>query len=214
MTKLTKQSTYESNPFNVQIPQELTNLGPGATAFFQEIISTLREQHNATQMGDTSVPWEEMTQVDDAQSFSLGVVGRFLHPTYGIISARYVEFTGEGVVSEEYDFGLIAGFDRRATAHQWAVSTKLADSDKTDTLGLAAGYTRPRIGQFGWVITSGINLHSIRVKSEVIPAVGDRLVWADDSSMERGDSIISVVSVAGAKQIGSFWELLPASIRL
>lgn len=217
MSKLERLPGYEANPFPAQLPPPIAELGPEVGSFLQEVVSTLREQHSATQSGDTTVPWEELTEVSSSKQFSVGSEGRFLHPIYGVIAARYVEFTGAGVVSNEFDYALIAGFDHTETPHQWAVSTKFADSAAADAVGWVASYTRPTEGKFGWLITRGVNLHSVHVKADVLPAIGTRLVWEDDSSVSPKDvgAIVGVVaSVTGARKYSDYWELPPASIRV
>lgn len=219
MAELVRDARYEANPYRGDLPYELAQLSDSLYRFLQELIQILREQHNITHGGDATYQWELLTEYNDAAVFHVGSIGRFLHPTYGVILARYVQFTvdtDEPVDSE--GLSVVAGFQRTRKEFQWAATTRYDYSSADDAIGLIGGYGQPVRGQYGWVIISGVNLRSVRFVGVEAPQIGTRLTWRDSVSTEASEfgTIIGVVtSTLGLEQVlGGIWDIAPACIRV
>lgn len=148
----------EANPHRPNVPESVRNISSDLYYFLQEQASTLRQNHELSQAGDSTTPWEHMTYVDNDPRFSLGSVGRFVHPTYGLITARYVQFSD---MDSTIFPGSPVGIDENIQEFQWLVTNKFGRSNPNLVQGVSAAYTIPKQGQYGWIIVNGVAVQTI-----------------------------------------------------
>jgi len=67
----------EHNPYRPTIPESLIGLGEDYYDYAKENQEILREQHNITQAGDTTFPYQLFIGTHDDQHYRLGAIGRF-----------------------------------------------------------------------------------------------------------------------------------------
>ena len=172
----------EFNPYKPQVPESLIDI-PGAGRDFFDYIEenqkTLRLQHNITQAGDTTFPYQMVISAHDEQQFTLGSVGKFYHEDYGLIHARYVQY-------EKMNPALTAcspvGLITQTAKLDWIVTNRLEISDPNLVVGIQAAYIMPSDGQFGWVIMDGVNLQQIPVDGTVTE-VGTPYAWSSSGKV-------------------------------
>jgi hypothetical protein len=160
------------NPLRADIPEEIRAISPILYQFLLEQTRLMRELHNKAQAGDTTFPWEVLTFTSETREYTLGSLGRFNHPDYGLILARYCKFMSMNDAIYE---GSPVGFTNRQTAKSWEVTNQLFASSEDLCVGLCAAYEKPKSGSFGWVIVSGVNLQTAYADAEVKD--GDTLGW-------------------------------------
>lgn len=205
---------YESNPYPPTVPGVVGSLSPDLYQFLGGIIRSLRKQHNVTQAGDTTFSWNDLTKIGNIALYDLGSLGRFLHPNYGIVTARYVQFNTPlaGVWT-----GSPVGFKNTGQNFNWQATTDFSKSNAKAALGLMASYTLPLDGQYGWVLVSGINLQSVVFAGAGAPTFGAELVWSADEHLGSGAGRVLgiVINTTDIVNVGTnLWELPPASILL
>lgn len=159
MNQLPTGQTLESNPFSLSVPSSIRTVSPDLYEFLRVLTTNLREQQDRNQAGDTSFDWQMILALHSEPEYALGSLGRFSHPDYGLLRARYVRFA----VTE----GMGQPVSRVAGSQglSWAVASKLNDS----WLGLVAAYETPEVGEYGWVLTEGTNLTTIRADARPQP---------------------------------------------
>lgn len=160
---------YESNPFPALVPVGLRDqLGIDGYEFFRTLIETIRVQHTKSISGGTTADWNVLSMRDKTPQFDIGGLGRFKHPIHGIIEARYCELrdTIPGA-NPGGPVDLMMG----ASGLQWWVSP-LAQSNTT--IGFLGSYTSHVLGEFGWIIQTGVNTQGIKYTGAA-PGVGTRL---------------------------------------
>lgn len=197
-TRLPATLIYEGNPF------------PYGDSQLEHV---LREQHNLAQAGDGTVNWQEMVATDLAPRFTLGSIGRFVHPIYGMIRARYVRFTDW---DDSLESGGPVGWNLAAIAaegFQWQVTNTIMLTAEYGAIGFPARY-EPSYNSFGWVIIDGVNVQSVRFQGGE-PISGIELMWVSDDLVGEDDGTESKLGlfVGTATDLGDgFWELAPAAI--
>lgn len=142
----------EINPYRPTVPDNYEELSPTLYEFQRENQETLRRQHNVSQSGDTTFPWEMLTKVQVEPLFRLGAVGRFYHEDLGIIRGRYVKFSG---MNQEVYLNGPAGSLKRLQKNPWIVTNQLSLSHPDAVIGIIASYEWPSEGQYGWLIVGG-----------------------------------------------------------
>lgn len=165
----------EFNPYKPQVPESLIDIG--GREFFdyiEENQKTLRLQHNITQAGDTTFPYQMIINSHDVKQFTLGAVGRFYHEDYGLVHARYVKYEKmDPALTPAAPVGLI-----KTTGNlDWVVTNRLEISDPHLIVGVQAAYVMPTDGQFGWVIVDGVNLQALLTEGSET-AIGTPYVWS------------------------------------
>lgn len=151
----------ERNPYRPDIPtEELRSVSPDLEHFFREQQTHHRIQHNLTQVGDTTYPAAVMTKVNPEQEFTLGVIGRFFHEDFGLIRARYVQFSQ---MAETPFLNAPVGFFKSSETLDWVVTNDYGKSDPMLAVGIMACFTMPPEGWYGWVIVDGGNIASLGV---------------------------------------------------
>lgn len=175
---------FESNPYPAMIPFALQDaIGSQGYAFFRSLVETIREQQTVILSGGSTFSWTLLTQTTSDQQFTPGSLGRFLHPLYGMIAARYCQLMNPGS-------GLNPGGPVDAIPSggifNWTASPTQTG---VRTLGLLGGYTGFTNAQFGWVIEHGINIQAIKYTGAA-PPYGSRLT--------RDPATLDALKLAGA----------------
>lgn len=144
----------EINPYRPTIPEELWDFSPMLARYLREQAEILRRQHNLIQAGDTTFPWELLTSFSDSQIYNLGAIGRFYHPDYGVIVARYVQFTDWAVGAAAVG---PVGRVRQGDSQEWVVTNDLEISTNELVVGVAFLQATPSQGSYGWAVFNGVN---------------------------------------------------------
>lgn len=165
----------ESNPYRPTMPNEIEQVSPVLADFVQLQTETLRDQHNKTQAGDTTVPWEFLTKLGPESQFTPGSLGRFYHDDFGLIIARYVQFTG--CIEGKWINGPV-GRLRTAQVVDWRVTNDVSNrSSVVEPVGIIAAAAMPKEGDYGWVIVQGANIIRLGLHLESDDERGAPLVW-------------------------------------
>lgn len=168
-TQLPAGVPFESNPYPALIPFALKDtIGVEGYEFFRTLIETIRERHNGDTSGGTTFSWTLLTVTTQQQLYLPGALGRFLHPVYGMIQARYCQLVG---VTPGLNTGGPVSAQPRGGIFNWSVSPGAWGSR---TIGLLGSYTQFAEGDFGWVIERGINIQSVKYTGTA-PIIGSRL---------------------------------------
>lgn len=171
----------ESNPFRPEPPQSIYGLDLDLYQFLRETISNIRAQHNLTQAGDSTFSWEVLTQVNATRLYTLGSFGRFYHPTYGIIQARYCQF--ESMLASAYP-GAPVGILADGNQWRWIVTNDISESHPDLVVGISGPFVTPTNGQFGWVITNGVAVQAAVVHKSSTPQQFQKLTWAQSLQLD------------------------------
>lgn len=161
----------ERNPYPARLPTD--------QAEQQETLSEqqriIREQHNKSQAGDTTFDYGLLLKYETTQQFTLGSLGRFYHPEYGLIMARYVQFTQcvDSVVQ-----GQPVGRPKKATTVDWQVTNDYSKSGRDLVMGVTFLASTPEEGSFGWMVVMGANPTQIGSNSAVVPAQDAEYSWS------------------------------------
>lgn len=171
----------EHNPYRPSIPEALIGLGDEFYNFYEENQNNLREQHNITQAGDTTFPWQMFVQTHSDKKYNLGVVSRFYHEDYGLIHGRYVQFdkmvTTTNIVSP-------VGLFKKAPLHQWRVTNQIELSDSNLVVGMIGSVLLPNDGEYGWVIVDGPSLQEVSNVS-AYAEIGEAFAWAETGAVSN-----------------------------
>lgn len=180
----------EFNPYKPQVPESLLAIGEGGREIFdwlEEQQKHIRIQHNITQAGDSTFPYQLIINTHTDKHYTLGSVGKFYHEDYGMIHARYVQF-------EKMDLTLPAsapvGLIAKRGNLDWIVTNRLELSSPYLCVGVNASYTTPEDGQYGWVTIDGVNLQPlVNAGSSTELAAG--FVWSDSGAVNtEGEGVI------------------------
>lgn len=167
MTQLTKSlAAIEANPFTLAPPPSIDDISPRLFDFLREQANNLRQTHELNQAGDSTFNWEILTEVQSRALFTVGSIGRFVHPYYGLILARYVEFDS---MQAGLPLGGPLGWLSTENEFKWKATNQLEKSEKTLIAGVGASYEMPTDGQFGWIIVCGINIQTLALKEAPTP---------------------------------------------
>jgi hypothetical protein len=166
--------------------------------YLREQSEHLREQHNKTQAGDSTFPWEELTKIGNVKFYTLGSLGRFYHDDYGIIHARYVQYSK--VDSQTAYLNGPAGFLPGRGKFNWVVTNQLSLSSPELVAGIIASYTIPAEGDYGWLIVDGPNITSLQSSSADVTEQFTELGWVGFETVGPGvNKVLGRVLVAGTK---------------
>ena len=219
--ELEKGKVYEANPYPASLPPLPSERQDDPMVGHQaEIVEILRDQHNLNQFGEATTPWEFMTELSSEPLVHVGAIGRFLHPDYGVIQARYVQFTEPGDMDDEWQ--TCVGYVARLVKEQfrWGCTTKFELSHPKRAVGLLASYVQPKEGQYGWAIIDGVNLKRIKYYNDLDqpPKLGERIIWRDDDSFmagASGDLIGTIVNLDSLFYISpGYYEIAPGAVQV
>ena len=190
----------EANPFRPTLPREVESVSPVLSDYMQEQTAQIREQHNVTQAGDSTVPWEFLTKVSNDRLYTLGSIGRFWHDDFGIIQARYCQFTH--MVASDWINSPCGPY--RNDSVTWQVTNDFGSSDPARTTGIIASYVMPTEGQYGWVIVDGANIAPLLLGNpdETI-GVNDQLVWSATDGVSTKGLGVSIGTAQKASEVVS-----------
>lgn len=190
----------EINPYRATAPLGLERNDRDTYDFLREQGEHLRAQHNLTQAGDSTFPWEQLTKFGKRKLYTLGSLGRFFHDEFGLIMARYVQFESMSArITNNGPVGRLASSD----SVDWIVTNDRALSSADLPLGLMGAIDSVESGNYGWVIVNGANINYLSYDGAVIPAAGDELVWSD----------YETVGLNGVgRVIGRVWSTLPSTL--
>jgi hypothetical protein len=187
--ELSAGPTPEHNPYRPRIPEQFIDMGNDFYDFYEENQQIHREQHNITQMGDTTFPFQLAIETHDIKQFKLGAVGRFYHEDFGIIQARYVQFVSmEQVGFAQCPVGLL----KNKTLLDWQVTNNYELSNPDLVVGISFPFQVPADDSFGWVIVDGPTLQETR-NTSTTAAIGESFAWGASGS---------VSNIAAGKVIG------------
>jgi hypothetical protein len=190
----------DPNPYSVQVPESVRRLNPELYEFLRKLTTTLRDEHNRTQAGDTTFDWQMMLGLDDLPRFTLGSLGSFSHPQFGLIRGRYVRFSS---IQNKPDYSPV-GFVAGPLSLEWQFTNILGSAQDSACRGLIASYVPPRIGQYGWIITEGVNFTALFLTEN--PGSGDTVQW--------GESPIGRYLGTGAEKVGDFYKVSAGTVRI
>jgi hypothetical protein len=206
---LTAGEQAELNPYRAAVPAEIGDVSAPLQEFMSEQAQSLREQHNVTQSGGSTFPWELLTRADATPKYTIGSVGKFYNATYGIIQARYVKL--RGMVAVGAWPGQPVGAFASDSGLTWEVTNDINLSAPTLIVGVLALYEEPVDDSYVWVIVEGPNIHSLRMNELELIQEGDPLVWS-------GTSFVS--AKAAGVILGRVWKkgrsstLPPGSVQI
>lgn len=180
----------EFNPYKPQVPESLIKIDDGGREIFdwlEEQQKTIRLQHNITQAGDTTFPYQMIINSHSEQQFTLGSLGKFYHEDYGLIHARYVQYDNlDQTIAPTAPMGLI----KQTGKLDWIVTNRLDLSNPYLCVGFCAAFTMPQDGDFGWVICDGVNLQPLINTSDSVTQ-GEGFVWSASGQISNaGEGII------------------------
>ena len=165
----------EPNPYRPTLPEEISIISPDLYEHMREQVETTREQHNVTQAGDSTFPWEMLTEIGPDRQFTLGSLGRFYHDDHGIILARYCQFAS--MAQGKWINGPV-GRLRSDDVVTWRVTNDPKLSSADDVVGILGSFRQCPNDWYGWVVTQGAN-HAPLLIDYLEPGVGRNqpLVW-------------------------------------
>jgi hypothetical protein len=214
LSQLPQTTGFSPNPLTHPAGVDLTGLPQYPATQIEEIYYQLYTQQGNNQAGNATTSWYQTTQLDNTPQFQLGAIGRFVHPTYGIVMARYVQYLNP---DPQAWTGAPVGYNDGPGGFNWQATNDLTQSHLTGLIGLQGAYTPPASGQCGWVITDGINTQSLQFSGQSPPSSGDLLVWSGSGFVAAGTSgvIGRVVSSDQITQISpGYWQIPPAAVHI
>lgn len=162
----------EWNPFRPDIPSSLADVDAGLYDYLREQAELMREQHNSTQAGDSTFPWQMFTTPGDRKVHTLGSATRFVHETHGLFLARYVQFSTGWTPKANP----VVGHDK--LRGDWVATNQAARTDLFRVIGFAGPYQDSLGGKYGWVLTQGRGQFPIQIISATAPAQFARFTWS------------------------------------
>lgn len=162
----------EWNPYRPDIPISIAESDPETYDYMRQQAETIREQHDKIQAGDTTFPWELAVKRSDTADFTLGAVTRFQHADYGMIHAKYVQF------SAEFDYAIRPFVGQESGAAEWIVTNVIANTNPNAVRGLSMCYNNHPAGQYGWIQIDGPGTFDLELISDTKPESFERFTWS------------------------------------
>lgn len=187
----------EWNPLRPDIPPEIADSDPNLYDYLREQAEILREQHDLTQAGGTTFPWELMFQTSEEPQFQLGALSRFYHQDYGILLGRYVQF------SDRWSNGTQGPVGRDLKYGDWVVTNQLDKSHNTQLLGVSVAYAEELANLYGWVMVYGRGLTSLRIEADERPVDFQGFTWTDTARAGIGPGLL-LGRVIDSDALGAF----------
>jgi hypothetical protein len=178
---VTSFSPPESNPYKPTVPESLAAIDPELHELSRENQETLREQHNITQAGDTTFPFQLFTLTHSVKLYNLGSISKFYHDEYGLIHARYVQFD---LIDPDTNAGCPMGLIFKHGTLDWVVTNRLEASHPLLVVGVNAAFTLPKDKDYGWVICDGPNLQQI-VNDSAGAELGEGFSWSSNGRVSN-----------------------------
>jgi hypothetical protein len=163
----------EHNPYRPRIPEAMIDLGDDFYNFYEENQNILRQQHNITQAGDTTFPYQLMLKTHSDKQYTLGSLSRFYHEQWGLIHARYVQFD---LMAQTTSANVPVGLINNKPQHEWVVTNRFDLSHPDLVVGMTPQLSRPVDGEYGWVIVDGPILQEVQNESATAE-IGETFAW-------------------------------------
>jgi len=169
----------ERNPFASRLPVDPKEQQETLT----EQQRIIREQHNKAQAGDSTFDYGLLLKGETTKQFTLGSLGRFYHPDYGLLMARYVQFSQcvDSVVQ-----GCPVGRLAKAVGVDWKVTNDYSKSGADLVLGVCFAAETPKEGSFGWAVVMGANLTQIGTNTAQVAAQNTEYSWSGLGELGTG----------------------------
>lgn len=167
----------EGNPFRPVAPKEIVAVSPLLHDFLTEQTAQVRQTHDTNQAGDSTVPWEFLTKIGSQRLYTLGSMGKFYHDDFGIVLARYCQFSK--IKTPQWLNGPV-GLLTKSDAVDWQVTNDFTLSTPDAVVGILCSYTAPAQGDYGWVLTQGANIIPLLLQANVKTLDKQQaFVWSD-----------------------------------
>lgn len=170
----------ESNPFAPYLPAGFEILPADAQDFLSDQTDNLRQVHDKNQAGDSTFPADLLFALSTQVQFTLGSTGRFYHETYGLIQARYVQFSQMSTGPLGAPVGLISGLES-----YWQATNDFSASNTRLILGLLCSDRIPQRGEYGWVLQVGANLYDVATTAAF--EAFERATWTESGKIAPED---------------------------
>lgn len=162
---------FERNPYRAHLGEDDREI----KADFKEQQRVLREQHNKTQAGDTTFDYGLLLKTYPNKEFTLGSLGRFFHDDYGLIIARFVQFTD--MSANDWQGQPVGRRKANTEGVDWVVTNDFAKSDTDLILGFCFSALTPDDDTYGWAVVSGPNPAAIRAVGSRVAVKNDAYTW-------------------------------------
>lgn len=173
---MTDNARYDLNPYPIEVPPSVSGQSRALYEFLNQLLDTLRVEHNRTQAGDTTFPWQELLRVDKEPRYTLGSQGRFHHESLGILLGRYVLFSEvDESLPTNTPWAVISGRD----AFSWRVTNIRRAYNQSLISGVNVHDQLPPKDYYGWLMTEGPNLTDLHLQPGSNLDDGDFLSWYD-----------------------------------
>lgn len=166
----------EFNPYRPTIPNEFMDIGDEFYYFTRENQEIIRQQHNLSQAGDTTFPWQMLTECHTEKFVNLGAIGRFYHEAYGVIRARYVKFDQ---MNQTLNINAPVGLMNSHPTLDWVVTNRLNYSNPFLVVGVIPAYAMPKDGQYGWAVIEGVIPAEVFISGQTNQIIGQPFVWGE-----------------------------------
>lgn len=195
--EFSKIGKFEFNPYRPDVPSSIQDLSPDLYYHLREVAETLRGQHNTRQAGDTTFSWEMLTEVDLESRYNRGSLGKFYHPIYGIIQARYCQF--DDMIDSNW-LGAPIGLNLSKSPVNWTVTNDFSKSAADAVIGVGGCWIIPPSGSFGWVIVDGVNIQKLALRADQPLAQLTSFAWVESE-------ICAIQSLAAGNGVGFILNL-------
>lgn len=187
----------ERNPYAAHVPDTAEEV----VEHQAEQQKILRDQHNKTQAGDTTFDWGLLLKPYPTKEYTLGSLGRFYHPDFGMILARFCQMTD--FVESSFQ-GQPVGRRRttRNTTVDWLVTNDYDKSGSDLAMGLVFFATKPDDLTYGWVVVNGANPTVIQQLGVDKPAQAQGYGWAESNRLSPDASGPTLLRVWGNSPLG------------
>lgn len=222
LLQLPATPSFDPNPLEHPNGFDFTGLPSYAAQQIDSLYQQLYNQQGNNQAGDATSSWTVTTQVTDQALHQIGAQGRFVHPTYGVIMARYVQFTK---IDSTLWTGSPVGYCDEPGGFMWRATNDLTQSHTSGLIGVMGSFTMPTEGQYGWVITDGINTQGLQFIGNNPPSAGDLLTWSSSGNVALAQAgaqggfystvvgrVVSIDKIS--KLYGDVWQLTPAAVHI
>lgn len=200
----------DDNPFRPEAPLAIAQIDPELDSHLTDLSRTLRTAYSEQIAGSAAMSIPSLTALAKTPQFKLGAIGVFHHETYGVIRGRYCQF---GLMSSVAPIGSPVGLQ---TGKHNTVTNVPSSSNRRAAIGFAAAGVKPLAGQFGWVITDGVNLASVDIASSPRPDNGQQLAWSAIGKLNEAASDFYIAHVAGtlSRKDAVTWTAAPGTLKV
>lgn len=192
-------ASQEIIPYAPNVPDSILELDPQLHDFLEDQTRTLREQHVKMIHGQTTMDFSSLFALYDGLQFDLGTQGRFNHPLYGLIIARFVQFSVMHATQE----GGPVGFSPNTSLLDWSVTNDFEQSAAFNAVGVIATGESITEGRYGWVIVQGANIQPLPLKSGETAEQGNEIAWSGTLEVTTQDDGVTLGFYVAAPDVPS-----------